>query len=288
MDRRCTDATLAVTASRVRLEERLIFQALDRRRVPFTHIDTRMLHVTLDRRPGPHVGVLNREISHTRGLYAARMFEFHGIQVVNSAEVIERCGDKLLTTLALRRAGVPTPRAALAMTAGSAMAAAAELGYPAVVKPMIGSWGHLAARLTDEEMAETIFEHRSAIPGPLNQLHYLQEYVDKPGRDIKAYVIGGEVLGAIYKRSDKWRTNTARGGVAEPCPVSDELEQLLVAANEAVGSGILGVDVLESPDGRLLVNEVNHTPEFHGAIEATGIDFAGAMVDYAVRTLGVG
>jgi [lysine-biosynthesis-protein LysW]--L-2-aminoadipate ligase len=277
--------TLAVTASRVRLEERQIFTALERRGVPFDHVDTRRLYVMLDRPPGPHLGVLNREISHTRGVYTARMFEFHGIPVVNSAAVLELCGDKLLTTLALRRAGLPTPRAALAMTPESALAAVAELGYPAVVKPMIGSWGHLAARLTNEEMAETVFEHRSALPGPQNQLNYLQEYVDKPGRDIKAYVMGGEVVCAIYKRSDRWRTNTARGGVAEPCPVTDELERLLRAASAAVGGGILGIDVMESPDGRLLVNEVNHTPEFHGAVEATGADLAGAMVDYALRAL---
>jgi [lysine-biosynthesis-protein LysW]---L-2-aminoadipate ligase len=280
-----TRPTLAVTASRVRLEERLIFGALERRGVPYDQVDTRQLYVMLDRPPGNHLGVLNREISHTRSTYAARMFEFHGVPVINSAAVLELCGDKLLTTLALRSAGVPTPRAALAMSPESALAAVAELGYPAVVKPMIGSWGHLAARLVDEDMAETVFEHRSAMPGPLNRINYLQEYVDKPGRDIKAYVIGGEVLCAIYKRSDSWRTNTARGGIAEPCPVSDELERLLRASSGAVGGGILGIDVMESPDGRLLVNEVNHTPEFHGAIDATGVDIAGAIVDYALRIL---
>ena len=276
---------LSVTASRVRLEERLIFEALDRRGVGHEYVDTRRMHFTLDRRPEVGVGVLQREISHTRSTYVARMLEFHGVPVVNGADVLELCGDKLRTTLALRRAGLPTPRAALATTPEAAMEAVAELGYPAVVKPVIGSWGHLGARLTDEDMAETVFEHRTALPGPINQIHYLQEYVDKPGRDIKAYVIGGEVVCAIYKMSDKWRTNTARGGTAVPCPVGPELERLLRAASVAVGGGILGIDVMESPDGRLLVNEVNHTPEFHGAVDATGADIAGAMVDYALSVL---
>ena len=275
----------AVTASRVRLEEKQILEAFQKRGVDHEYVDTRKLAFFVDRPPSGHAGVMNREIGHTRSVYVARMYEHFGVPVVNSAEVIERCGDKLATTLALRRAGLPTPRTALALTPESAMAVVAELGYPAVVKPVVGSWGHLGARLTDEDMAETVFEHRTALPGPLHQVHYLQEYVDKPGRDIKAYVIGGEVVCAIYKKSDKWRTNTARGGTAERCPVTDELERLLRSASVAVGGGILGIDVMESPDGRLLVNEVNHTPEFHGAVAATGVDLAGAMVDYALRVL---
>jgi [lysine-biosynthesis-protein LysW]--L-2-aminoadipate ligase len=281
------EAPLAVVASRVRLEEKLIFASLERRGVPYEYVDSRRLYFLLDEPPCTRPGVLIREISHTRGLHAARLFEFFGMRVVNSACVIDLCGDKLTTTLALRRAGLPTPRAGLALTPESALEAVGRIGYPAVVKPQVGSWGRLAARLTDDEMAETVFEHRASLPGPMNQINYLQEYVDKPGRDIKSYAIGGELVCAIYKKSDKWRTNTARGGTAETCPITPELRDLVCAAAEAVGGGILGVDVMEGPDGRLYVNEVNHTPEFHGAVAATGVDIADHMVAYTLRTLGL-
>ncbi|MFI6149135.1 lysine biosynthesis protein LysX [Streptomyces sp. NPDC051109] len=277
---------LAVLTSRVRLEERLLLAELRKRDIEFEQLDTRRLTFQLDG-PGalPYRGALSREISHTRNAYASRLLEHLGVPVLNSSRIINLCGDKLLTTLALREGGLPTPRAMVGLVPDAALDALDAFGYPAVVKPLTGSWGRMGARLHDHEGAEAIFEHRAALPGPHHQITYVQEYIDKPGRDIKAYVFGGEVVGAIYKISENWRTNTALGGRTEVCPLTDDLVKLLTATAEAIGEGVLGVDVIEHKDGRMVVNEVNHTPEFHGAIEVLGTDLVGAYVDYVLTRL---
>ncbi|MEV4603166.1 RimK family alpha-L-glutamate ligase [Amycolatopsis sp. NPDC049253] len=277
---------LAVLTSRIRLEERLILQELRRRNVEFEQVDTRRLVFRLD---GPlevrYRGAVTREISHTRSAYGARLLEHAGVPVVNGSRLITLCGDKLLTTLALREGGVRTPRTMAALVPEAALDELDRFGYPAVVKPLTGSWGRLAARLADHESAEAILEHRAAFPGPVNQITYVQEYVDKPGRDIRAYVFGTEVVGATYRMSEHWRTNVARGGRSEVCVPSDELTKLLSATAEAMGEGVLGVDVFEDREGRLYVNEVNHTPEFHGAVEALGEDLVTRYVDYVLGQL---
>ncbi len=277
---------LAVLTSRVRVEEKLIFAELTRRGVDYERVDTRHWAFRVDRPELPWRGAISREISHVRNRYAAELLEFAGVPVVNDARTIALCGDKLLTTLALRAAGLPTPRALVTLEPQAALGHLDDLGYPAVIKPVNGSWGHLGARLTDRDGAEAVLEHRTALPSPQYQIAYIQEYVDKPDRDIKAYVFGGEVIGAIYKNSTEWRTNTARSGYPSVCPLTDDLVKLLEASAAAIGDGVLGIDVLEDRDGNLLVNEVNHTPEFHGALEVLDIDLVGAYVDYLLRRLG--
>jgi len=279
-------APLAVLTSRVRVEERLLFAELDRRGVAYEQLDTRRAVFRVDQPSLPYGGALSREISHTRNLYATTLLEYSGVPVVNPARIIALCGDKLLTALALQAAGLPTPRAIVTLTPEAAVDALDDFGYPAVCKPVIGSWGRLGARLVNRETAETVLEHRAALPSPQYQIAYVQEFVDKPDRDIKAYVFGGDVVGAIYKTSTNWRTNTARGGRALVCPLTDDLVKLLGATAEAVGDGVLGIDVLEDRDGRMYVNEVNHTPEFHGAVEVLGVDLVGAYVDFVLSRVG--
>jgi [lysine-biosynthesis-protein LysW]--L-2-aminoadipate ligase len=276
---------LAVLASRVRLEEKLLLRELSRRCVGFDVLDTRTTVFRLDAPLTGYRAALSREISHTRNLYATRLLEHAGVRAINESRVVALCGDKLLTTLALQAAGLPVPRCLVTLTPLAALPALADFGYPVVVKPVTGSWGHLAARLNGPGEAEAIMEHRDALSGPAHQLTYVQEYIDKPGRDIKAYVMGGEPIAAIYKVSEHWRTNTARGGRAVPCPLDAELITLLAAASKAVGGGVLGIDVIEDRDGRRYVNEVNHTPEFHGAIEVLGTDLVSRYVDYVLRVL---
>jgi [lysine-biosynthesis-protein LysW]---L-2-aminoadipate ligase len=278
---------LAVLTSRVRLEERLLFAELRRRDIDFEQVDSRQITFDLLEQPArlPYRALLSREISQTRNFYATRLFEHAGLPTLNTSRVVNLCGDKLLTTLALREHGVPTPRVLVGLVPQTALAALDRFGYPAVVKPLNGSWGRLAARLGDHEQAEAVLEHRAALAGPQHQITYIQEYIDKPGRDIRVWVFGGEVYGAIYRVSAHWRANTAGDGTAMACPVTDDLAKLARATADAIGDGVLGIDVLERPDGGMVVNEVNHTPEFHGAVEVLGPGLVGAYIDYALRRL---
>ena len=238
-----------------------------------------------DGRP-PYRAALMREVSHSRAASVASTLEALGVPTLNRPAVLDTCGDKLRTALAFRNAGLPMPQAAVAWGTPAALEAMPKLGYPVVVKPVTGSWGHLTARVYDEEQGRTVLEHRAALPNPQQHVFYLQEHIDKPGRDIKSYVAGGEVVCAIYKNAvDDWRTNTAIGGAPTPCPITPELNELAVAAARAVGGGFLGVDVLIDQEERMFANEVNHTPEFHGAIDATGVDVAGHIVDWVVTAL---
>lgn len=227
--------------------------------------------------------VLLRCISHSRAFYLSRWLEHLGIPTVNRHTVVATCGDKFLTSVALAEAGVPQPRTALALSRAAALGALEELGYPAVLKPLVGSWGRLLARVNDRDAAEAILEHKETLGGYIHSLFYAQEYVEKPGRDIRVLVAGDRVVYAVYRESGHWITNTARGGVATPCPLTPELEALVLAAARAVGGGLLAVDVLETADGTLLAGEVNHTPEFHGAMAATDADIPGAIADYVIR-----
>lgn len=281
-------APFAVLASRVRLEEKLILAELDRRHLPYRQVDTRQLRFTLPPPERPYAAALCREISQTRGIYGIRLLEAAEVPTVNRADVIEVCGDKLRTSLALLRAGLPTPRTAVALGPDAALSLMDEIGYPVVVKPLSGSWGRLAAVLRDPETARSILEHRAALSTPQHQVCYVQELVDKPDRDIRVIVVGEDVLGASYRYAPGFRTNVATGGESRPCPLTDELAKLALSAARAVGGGILGVDVIEDADGRPHVLEVNHTVEFRGFREAhgTAIDVPGAIVDHLVRAAG--
>jgi [lysine-biosynthesis-protein LysW]--L-2-aminoadipate ligase len=171
----------------------------------------------------------------------------------------------------------------VAFTPEMALEAIEELGYPVVLKPLFGSWGRLMARVNDRDAAEAILEHKTTLGGYVHDVFYLQAYIDKPGRDVRTLVVGDKVVYAVYRRSPHWITNTARGGETVSCPLQPEIVTLSLRAAQAVGGGIVAVDLLETVDGRLLVNEVNHTPEFHGAMQATDADVAGRMVDYVLK-----
>jgi [lysine-biosynthesis-protein LysW]--L-2-aminoadipate ligase len=157
------------------------------------------------------------------------------------------------------------------------------MGYPVVLKPVHGSWGRLLAKVNDLQAAEALLEHKITLGGYQHSVFYIQEYVDKPGRDIRSFVVGDETVAAIYRNSPHWITNTARGGNAANCPITPEVDRISRAAAQAVGGGVLAVDILETPDGRLLVSEVNHTPEFRNSIAPTGVDIPGKMIDYIME-----
>jgi len=274
---------VGVLLSRVRVEEKLLLEELERRHITTKVLDDRELVLALERKPELGVDVvLERCIQHSRALYALSVLDTWGIPTVNTFEVADICGNKLLTTMRLIRDGVPSPRTRLAFTPESALAAVEELGYPAVLKPLVGSWGRLLSKVNDRDAAESILEHKDVLGTYIHSIYYVQEYVPKPGRDIRAFVVGDETVGAIYRYSDHWITNTARGGKATKCEVTPELNDLCVRAARAVGGGVVAIDVLEAPEG-LLVNEVNYTMEFRNSIDTTGVNIPGVVVDYALK-----
>jgi len=227
--------------------------------------------------------VLIRCLSHSRALYAAKILQEKGVRTVNTYEAIATCGDKVLTTLALIEHGIHTPRAAIAFGREPALAAVEEMGYPVVMKPPVGSWGRLMGKLNDREAAEAVIEHKKALGKSQDVPLYIQNYIHKPGRDIRTLVVGDETVYAVYRKSAHWITNTALGANTSSLPITPEIDRLSRAAAQAVGGDIVAVDILEDSDGSLLVNEVNHTPEFHGALQATEVNIAGKMVDCILK-----
>jgi [lysine-biosynthesis-protein LysW]---L-2-aminoadipate ligase len=273
-------ARVAVVYDRLRPEERLLFDAFERRGQAVERVFAPQQTFDLGTTPPrPFDVVLQRCVSQTRGLAVARLYEASGARVVNAATVVETCGDKLATSARLAGAGVPTPHTVIAFGVEETLAACAAIGYPVVLKPVVGSWGRLVSRLSDADAVAAVLEHKQVLGGPSHQVFYVQAYVPKPGRDLRAFVIGDQVVAAIYRSGDHWITNTARGGSASVCPVTDDLADLALRAAEAVGGGILAVDLAEAEDG-LVVLEVNHTMEFRNSIDTTGVDLPGLVVDH--------
>lgn len=273
---------LAVLLERMRAEEKLLFDEFERRGIAYDRIDLRELSVDLQTKSLDYDAVLERCISHYRSLNAIRVFEVWGIPVVNRYAVAETCGSKVLTTAALEAAGVPQPRTLLAFSPEAALDAIERMGYPVVLKPPVGSWGRLLARINDRHAAEAIVEHKDVLGSFNHATYYIQEFIEKPGgRDIRSFVVGDETICAIYRTSAHWITNTARGGAASNCPVTPEIDRLSRAAARAVGGGVVAIDILESARG-LLVNEVNYGMEFRNSIHTTGVNIPGRVVDYLV------
>ena len=274
--------------SRVRVEEKLLLEAFRARGVEPELIDDRKLVFDMQDPSAmkAYDVVLERCINHSRALYALELLHSWGVPTVNSIGVAQVCGNKFSTTRALLEHKVPTPRTYLAFTAASALEAIDSLGYPVVLKPAVGSWGRLISKVNDREAAEAILEHKTVLGSYHHSIFYIQQYIDKPKRDIRTFVVGDETICAIYRYSEHWITNTARGGRATNCPITPELGELSSAAARAVGGGVVAIDVLETPEGELLVNEVNYTMEFRNSIHTTGVDIPARVIDYVLAVGG--
>ena len=272
---------IGLLSSILRREEKLLLDELRERGINLEIVDDRDLILRLDAKGLDFDVVLERSVNHSRALYVLKTLNDWGIKTVNSYKVAEICGNKFLTTNSLIRHRVPTPRTALAFTPKSALKAIEEIGYPVVLKPVVGSWGRLLSKINDKEAAETVLEHKAILGSYQHSIFYIQEYIPKSGRDIRSFVIGDETICAIYRYSSHWITNTARGGRAENCLVTSEIDSISRAAARAVGGGVLAVDLFESDSG-LQVNEVNYTMEFRNSIQTTGVNIPAKIVDYVL------
>lgn len=269
--------------STIRQDEKLLIKAARERNVNLVPVDIRKQTLNPDFWHEQFDVVIERCISTTMGMYAINFFEALGVFVVNSAAVASLCEDKFATSLRLKKAAVPTVPFAMAFSEEQALEGVDQLGgYPIVIKPAKGSWGRLLAKVNDSQALEAILEHKQVLGTPPHKAFYLQKFIDKRGRDIRVTMVGDKVVCAIYRESSHWITNTARGAKVKPCSVNKKIKEISQAASAAVGGGVLGIDIFETDEG-YLVNEVNHTTEFKNVQRVTGVDVAGAIIDYCLQ-----
>lgn len=278
---------LGVLVSFLRQEEKLILNAARARGIDVTSVFDRELVLNLSAKTAKESGVefdvlLDRSVVHSRAGYTLFAMQRWGIPTLNSAAAVSVCDDKARASMVLEAAGIPSPKTFVAYSVESALAACEALGYPAVLKPVTGSWGRLIAKVNGPEQAKAIISQKSEHGSFHHEIFYIQEFIEKPGRDIRAYVIGGAIVAASYRTSEHWITNAARGAISVPCPVTPEIEDLALRACDVVGARLAGVDLIETDEG-LKVIEINTGGEFKGLMTTTDRDIAGEIVDEAVR-----
>ncbi|MER3407556.1 MAG: lysine biosynthesis protein LysX [Nitrososphaera sp.] len=280
-------SSLTILYDTIRWEEKALYEAAKKKGVELENVDIKNMRVRLDGGNGGknYAGrvVLQRSVSYFKSLHATAVLEGLGAQVINPLRVATITGNKLFAHMEFRKACVRTPKAIAAFSEESAVEALDEFGYPAVIKPTVGSWGRMIGLLRDRDAARAVIEDREHM-FPLYHIYYFEEFVKRPPRDIRAIVVGDRVVAAIYRYSGEgeWKTNMALGGRAETCPITAELEDICMKATRAVGGQIVGVDLMESDTDGLMVHEVNNTTEFKNTVRVTGVDIPGLMVDYAL------
>ena len=231
---------------------------------------------------------LERALSYLRGLFSCAILESKGHKVINNYQCLNLSGNKLLTTLNLIKNDIPTPDTCVAFKSeASIRAIEEEIKYPAIIKPIIGSWGRLIAKLDDYTSAIANLESRETMGNILQKIYYLQKFIPnldegKP-TDIRSFVIGDKCVAAMgrYHPDKDFRSNVAIGGTANPIEITPELEKLSLLASKAVNGEIVGVDLMEN-NGKLNVIEVNGTPQFKGIVTATNINIASKIVEYVL------
>ena len=275
--------TLAVYHSQIRKEEKLIAAAARRQNVRLQLVDIRREIFNPKAFQCGYDVALERSVSTVKGTYATAFLESMGVPVVNTLKVSQICLDKFSSSLTLSRANVPCARFVLVFNLEQALAALEELGgFPVVIKPPQGSWGRLLAKVNDRDGLEAILEHKEVLGTPPHKAYYLQEYIRKPGFDIRVFVVAHKSICAIYRESDHWITNTARGAVTKNCALNREIRDICGRVSEAVGGGLLAIDLFQTDTG-YVVNEVNHTMEFRNSEEPTGVSISDAIVGYCVQ-----
>jgi len=272
---------ITVLYDTIRLEEKLLIKAAERHDINIEMVDCKQLYVDLNENTQKFETVLQRCVSYYRNIHSTATLEGLGARVVNCLNTGLLAGNKLFTHMLLQKAGIPTPEATIAFSKESAMESLENTGYPKIIKPTVGSWGRMVSKLNDRDSAEGVIDARESMH-PAYQMYFLEEFVQRPPRDIRAIVIGDTVAGAIYRVSNdsNWKTNTHLGGSAEVCEVSNELEDICIKAKNAVQGEIVGVDLMESNDKGLVVHEINNTTEFRNVVKVTGNDIPTQMLDY--------
>jgi len=273
--------TITALYDTIRLEEKLLIESAKKNDINLEMVDCKKLFVDLNDKKNFDGPVLQRCVSYYRNLHSTAAIEGQGTKVVNCLNTGIFAGNKLFTHMLLQKAGVPTPDATVAFSKDSALEALDKNGFPKIIKPTVGSWGRMVSKINDMDSAEGIIDGREVMY-PIHQVHFLEEFVERPPRDIRVIVIGDNVAAAIYRNSGdgNWKTNTHLGGSAETCEITNELEDICIKAKDTVYGDIVGIDLMESNDKGMVVHEINNTTEFRNVVRVTGVDIPKLMLEY--------
>ena len=280
---------ICIVFDRLRTEEKLLQKDAENLGYETSMIDAKITSFNTDsKRVDFEFGdvVLERCISYYRGLHFTACLEFLDIPVINKFDVANTCGNKMITSMLLKKNNIPTPKTYFSFSAETTLENFEKIGYPLVIKPIIGSWGRSVMPIKDKDTAEAVIENRQVTDGPQDRIYYLQEMVDRPPRDIRVITVGDQAVSAMYRKSSGgFKTNIALGADPELCEITKEIEDLCEKASKAVGGGILGIDLMEDKEKGLVVHEVNNTVEFKGLVKVSEKNIPKEMIDYAVRNI---
>jgi len=274
---------------RLRTEEKLLQKKAEELGHETSMIDAKITSFDTDSKPENYEFgdvVLERCVSYYRGLHFTACLEFMDIPVINKFDVANTCGNKMITSMLLKKNNIPTPKTYFSFTAETALENFEKIGYPLVIKPIIGSWGRSVMPVKDKDTAEAVIENRQVTDGPQDRIYYLQEMIDRPPRDIRVITVGDQAISAMYRKSSGgFKTNIALGADPELCEITKEIEDLCERTSKAVGGGILGIDIMEDKKKGLVVHEVNNTVEFKGLVKVSKKNIPKEMIDYAISNI---
>ena len=274
---------------RLRTEEKLLQKKAEELGYDTSMIDAKITSFDTDSKSENYEFgdvVLERCISYYRGLHFTACLEFMDVPVINKFDVANTCGNKMITSMLLKKNNIPTPKTYFSFTAETALENFEMIGYPLVIKPIIGSWGRSVMPVKDKDTAEAVIENRQVTDGPQDRIYYLQEMIDRPPRDIRVITVGDQAISAMYRKSSGgFKTNIALGADPELCEITKEIEDLCTKTSKAVGGGILGIDLMEDKKKGLVVHEVNNTVEFKGLVKVSKKNIPKEMIDYAISNI---
>ena len=280
---------ICIVFDRLRTEEKLLQKNAEELGYETSMIDAKITSFDTDSKPvNFKFGdvVLERCVSYYRGLHFTACLEFMDIPVINKFDVANTCGNKMITSMLLKKNNIPTPKTYFSFSAEAALENFENIGYPLVIKPIIGSWGRSVMPIKDKDTAEAVIENRQVTDGPQDRIYYLQEMIDRPPRDIRVITVGDQAVSAMYRKSSGgFKTNIALGANPELCEITKEIEDLCEKTSKAVGGGILGIDLMEDKKRGLVVHEVNNTVEFKGLVKVSKRNIPKEMIDYAVHNI---
>ena len=280
---------ICIVFDRLRTEEKLLQKNAEELGYETSMIDAKITSFDTDSKPENfEFGdvVLERCVSYYRGLHFTACLEFMDVPVINKFDVANTCGNKMITSMLLKKNNIPTPKTYFSFSAETALENFESIGYPLVIKPIIGSWGRSVMPIKDKDTAEAVIENRQVTDGPQDRIYYLQEMIDRPPRDIRVITVGDQSISAMYRKSSGgFKTNIALGADPELCEITKEIEDLCEKTSKAVGGGILGIDLMEDKEKGLVVHEINNTVEFKGLVKVSKKNIPKEMIDYAIHNI---